>query len=474
MKWKVSIPEKRNIGIIFFILTTITTNVKAQIASRDSLATGYLVDAAEEYWPAHKSITTKQPFINRIKHLPISSGSGFVSYGVGLRESYENYQDYYWGLGPQDTNGYFLHRILGHADMYWNQHLRVFGEVESSFITGRNGGGRPVQDVDKLAVNQLFGEAHFAVRHQTQVRFRLGKQSLNYGEGTLLDVRDANVRRSFVGGKAIVTFRNTRIDAFLMRPISNREGFFDDQYDTSQLIAGGWMTQNYPHLLKKLDTYYLFISRNLTKFNQGVGTETRHTIGTAFHTSQGRWSGYTEANFQLGQFDDKAIVAWKGAQAVAYEIRELNLKPVISIQSAISSGDTNPTDNKLQTFNPIYPKSIYYGFIDNVGSANVFLIHPKAEFNFSPKLKIVSGYYKFWRQTLNDGIYAPSGAFLLPANNAGYLIGNMYDVLLNYYYSPFANVQVVVTYFDRGSYLLDNPALSDDIYYAGIKLFLRL
>jgi hypothetical protein len=459
--------------ITFSVLTAITTNVKAQTAARDSLATGFLIDAAEEYWPANEDKVNPQHFINRIKHLPIRSGHGFLSYGASFRESYENYQDYYWGLGPQDTNGYFLHRILGHADMYWNQYFRVFGEVESSFITGRNGGGRPVQDVNKLAVNQLFGEARFTLRNKAQVRFRLGEQSLNYGEGTLLDVRDANVRRSFIGGKVIVSFKSTRLDAFLMQLINNQAGFFDDQRAASQVIAGGWMTQNYSHFLKKLDTYYLFINRDLTKFNQGVGAENRHTIGTALHTSKGRWSGYTEADIQFGQFNDKTIVAWKGAQAVAYEIQELNFKPVISIQSAISSGDTNPTDNKLQTFNPIYPKAIYYGFIDNVGAANIFLIHPKIEFDFSPKLKVVSGYYSFWRQSLNDGIYAPGGAFLLPSNNAGYLVGDMYDVVLNYYYSPFANVQAIVTYFNRGPYLLDNPALSKDIYYAGAKLFLR-
>jgi hypothetical protein len=459
--------------ITLSVLTAITTNVKAQTAARDSLATGFLIDAAEEYWPANEDKVNPQPFINRIKHLPIRSGNGFLSYGASFRESYENYRDYYWGLGPQDTNGYFLHRVLGHADMYWNQYFRVFGEVESSFITGRNGGGRPVQDVNKLAVNQLFGEARFTLRNKAQVRFRLGEQSLNYGEGTLLDVRDANVRRSFIGGKVIVSFKSTRLDAFLMQLINNQAGFFDDQRAASQVIVGGWITQNYSHFLKKLDTYYLFINRDLTKFNQGVGAESRHTIGTALHTGKGHWSGYTEADFQFGQFNDKTIVAWKGAQAVAYEIQELNFKPVISIQSAISSGDTNPTDNKLQTFNPLYPKAIYYGFIDNVGAANIFLIHPKIEFDFSPKLKVVSGYYSFWRQSLNDGIYAPGGAFLLPSNNAGYLVGNMYDILLTYYYSPFANVQAIVTYFNRGPYLLDNPGLSKDIYYAGAKLFLR-
>jgi hypothetical protein len=463
----------RSIIIAFFTLTAVTTSVRAQTTVRDSLATGYLVDAAEEYWPSAKARLDKQPFLNRLKHLPIRSGNGFLSCGASFRESYENYQEYYWGLGPQDKNGYFLHRVLVHADVYWNQHFRVFGEAESSFITGRNGGGRPVQDVDKLAVNQLFGEAHFTVGYKTQVRLRLGEQALNYGEGTLLDVRDANVRRSFIGGKAIINYKNTRVDAFLMQLISNKEGFFDDQRDASQLIAGAWMTRSYSHFLKKLDTYYLFINRDLTKFNQGVGAESRHTIGAALHTSGGRWSGYTEADFQLGRFDDEPILAWKGAQAIAYEVRELKFKPIISIQSAISSGDNNPTDNKLQTFNPVYPKAIYYGFIDNVGAANIFLVHPKIEFDFSPKLKVVSGYYRFWRQSSQDGIYAPGGAFLLPSNNAGYLVGDMYDVMLNYYYSPFANVQVVATYFDRGNYLLANPALSKNIYYTGAKLFMR-
>lgn len=106
-------------------------------------------------------------------------------------------------MGPQDDNGYVLHRVLLHSDLRYSKHFRLFTELQTSLISGRIGGARPVQDLNKLSVNQLFGEVSMAPTTDSRLRFRLGKQNLNYGQGTLLDLRDANVRRSFVGGKLL-------------------------------------------------------------------------------------------------------------------------------------------------------------------------------------------------------------------------------------------------------------------------------
>ena len=133
-------------------------NVQAQI--KDSLKTGFLSDAAEEYWPAHQPGEQKH-FSDRINHMPIRNSKGFVTIGGYFREAYELYDNYLWGRGPQDNNGYFLHRAIVHTDLRYNKNIRAFVQAQSSFISGRNGGARPVQDLDKLAIDQIFGEYSF-------------------------------------------------------------------------------------------------------------------------------------------------------------------------------------------------------------------------------------------------------------------------------------------------------------------------
>ncbi|WP_226163687.1 alginate export family protein [Hymenobacter terricola] len=447
---------------------------KAQITGPDSVATGHLANSAEEYWPAVKD-TLHNRFINRIKHLPIRSGRGFMGYGLHLRETYENYQTYYWGLGPTDRNGYLLHRAIGYADVRWNRHFRAYAEANSSTISGRTGGPRPVQDVNKLNFNQLFAELSWPLAPRAHLFVRLGQQALQYGQGTLLDLRDINVRRSFMGAKAIVYLGNTRVDGLAMWLVRNDPGFFDDGRDRTQWLLGGWLTHAYQHrLVTRLDLVYLYVHRDRTLFNQGIGAERRHTAGSSLYYKRGHWNGITEVEGQLGHFAGGPIKAWKAAQLVAYEVPSPKWRPVFTLQGALSSGDRNASDDELNTFNPLYPKGIYYGYVDNVGSSNVLVAHPRADVNLAPQIRLLTGYYRFWRTSLQDGVYVPNGVLLLPAVATGRFIGEMYDVILAYNPTPVLTMQATGVYFRRGPYLLNQPALTTDIYYGGLRVTVRI
>src|SRR5260221_2910812 len=85
----------RSATILFFVsLLSFNKNVQAQI--NDSLKTGFLPDAAEEYWPAHQPGEHKD-FSSMINHISIRNGKGFISIGGYFREVYEFYDNYLWG-----------------------------------------------------------------------------------------------------------------------------------------------------------------------------------------------------------------------------------------------------------------------------------------------------------------------------------------------------------------------------------------
>jgi len=307
------------------------------------------------------------------------------------------------------------------------------------------------------------------------LHFRFGKQSLNYGNGTLLDIRDANVRRSFSGAKFILENKSLKLDAFYMLPMNVKEGFFDDRMDHSQKVGGLWGTRkSYNNTLTRLNFYYVFISRKQTRFNQGTGKEIRNTIGIAATLKKENWFSYFEVDLQFGKFNNGNIWAWKIAPSIGYQLQRLKIKPVFSIQGAISSGDKNSLEPDLQTFNPLYPKAIYYGFIDNAGSANLVVVHSKAEFQLTKVVRIALGNYHFWKQNANDGIYAINGSYLLPAANEKKAVGSMWDVLVTYSMGKHLTMQLIVSYYKRGEYLKQQPTLNSDIRYLGIKSTLRI
>ena len=462
--------------IVFATWACLAAVYSAHGQTADSLSTGYMLDAAEEFWPLQND-SFRKDVTSKLKHLPVNHNKGSITFGFNNRESYEYFNEYLWGLGSQDKNGFFLHRFLLHTDMRWNKNLRIFTELQSSTITGRLGGPRPIQDLNKLAVNQLFLELTIPAGKRNRLSLRLGEQSLNYGRGTLLDIRDANVRKSFAGGKLILENGRIRIDFFYMHPVAEKKGIFDDKIDHTQKLVGFWATRKYQTtVLNRMDFYYLLIRRDETRFNQRYGKELRHTIGTAatFKNKKGNWFSYSEINLQFGKFNRGNILAWKIAPSLGYQFQRIWTKPVISLQGAVSSGDKDSSDLNIQTFNPLFPKAIYYGFIDNAGSANLIVVHPKADFHLSDNFKITTGYYRFWRQRTTDGIYAVNGSFLLPAANDKHSVGSMWDILITYNVSNNFTVQFIGSYYKRHGYLKEQPELNTDIRYASFKTTLRI
>jgi hypothetical protein len=94
------------------------------------------------------------------------------------------------GAGPQSPYGYYLQRIMGSTDLHLGDRTRVFVELRSGDIFGRNGGPRPSQDKDTLDVSQAFvGLTVIPGDHKPKLELKLGRQELNYGEGSLLVIR---------------------------------------------------------------------------------------------------------------------------------------------------------------------------------------------------------------------------------------------------------------------------------------------
>ncbi len=93
-------------------------------------------------------------------------------------------------------------------------------------------------------------------------------------------------------------------------------------------------------------------------------------------------------------------------------------KPEIGLKSELISGDARYNDNRLQTFNPLFPRGGYFGLVSLVGPSNLVDIHPSVTFDLSPKLFFNMDYDIFWRYSVNDGIYGPNVALLYSGKNS--------------------------------------------------------
>jgi hypothetical protein len=113
--------------------------------------------------------------------------SGTSPSAAELRGSYEVYRNYNWGSGPLDRNGYYLNRLISHGEFHLGPSVRIFAELQSGLEFGRNGDPRPAIDEAKLDVSQLFLELRSSTQqHKIPIEVRVGRQNLNYGDGSLV------------------------------------------------------------------------------------------------------------------------------------------------------------------------------------------------------------------------------------------------------------------------------------------------
>jgi hypothetical protein len=89
----------------------------SQVTVGGSITPDYQLDRSEEDWGGFCRLATRRDdFWDRLKCVGPGRPFWYVSFGAELRSSYEIYRDYNCGNGPQDENGYYLNRLIGHAD----------------------------------------------------------------------------------------------------------------------------------------------------------------------------------------------------------------------------------------------------------------------------------------------------------------------------------------------------------------------
>jgi hypothetical protein len=310
-----------------------------------------------------------------------------------------------------------LQRYLVHLDFHAGQRIRFFGELNGSLEDGRTGGPRPVIDEDKLDVHQGFFDFLLLDRGNSWLKLRAGRQEIALGSGRLVALREGpNVPLSFDGVR--LTFRQPdwQLDAFATRPVQNNPGIFDDPPQHDFAFWGVYATHSRLARQLKIDFYYLGLDHKRAAYNQGARHETRHTLGARLWGEHNSWSYDTEAMYQFGEFGSGTINAWRVATDTAYTFSSFRFHPRVGIAADIASGDRNPANPNLQTFNALFQSGNYSGRAQILGPNNAIRLEPSLGLLFSERITFSAGWGFYWRESTNDGLYGIPGNLIVPSH----------------------------------------------------------
>jgi hypothetical protein len=328
-----------------------------------------------------------------------------------------------------------------------------------------------------LDLNQAFtGLTVIAGDAKPKLELKLGRQELNYGDGSLLAIRELNVRQTFDGVKVVIRPRGWRIDLLAFRPALIKPGVFDGGIDSSQALWGAWASRPVKKrsFWRQADIYYLGLDRNQAHFERGTAREQRHTVGVLLHAQQGSFNMSAEADFQFGSFGAANIRAWKYDQSLSWSFRNRALRPVVTLLGAISSGGTSLASPVLQTFDPLFPRGLYYGYIDSTGSPNATVLHPELSLTISPAVSIVATHFSFWRTSAADGIYSQPGFFLRAGNeNQSRYVGSLQDLAIRWQADRHTTLEAIATYYEAGAFLRESSPPGKNLSYISLKMNYR-
>jgi alginate export protein len=394
-----------------------------------------------------------------------ATGAWYLSLGGEARERYEYFNNPSWGKDLRD-HGYFLQRYFLHADIRMGEHARLFTQLQSSLEDGRAGGPRP-SDRDDLDLHQAFLEVRFGVGDDAALTLRSGRQELYYGSQRIISVREGpNVRQSFDGFRGMLHLGEFRLDGFVTRPAETKRHLFDDGPDNDRALWGVYAVSPVPALAKgNVDLYYAGFSSRNARFDQGAARETRHSAGARLWRTASPLDYNFEAIYQWGRFGDGEIRAWTVASDTGYTFEALPLMPRLGIKANIATGDEDPGNPDLQTFNPLFPKGSYFSENNLIGPANFFNLDPSLTLLLTYRLTFAVDWNFFWRESTRDGVY--NNAVVLvrtgKSSDARY-VGNQSQVQLTWNPDRHLSLTAIYAHFFAGPFIKETGPGKDVDY----------
>ncbi len=387
------------------------------------------------------------------KYIPIdASGSIYLTTGVEARSRYEGYENTDWGSSPDQD--YVWHRLMPYADLHLGR-LRVFAQPIISAISGADGPKRPV-DTTGVDVTQAFAEVEVDLAKGTTLTLAAGRRLISLGAGRFIDTRyGPGVPLPFDGGQATVGGDRGQVTMLYVQPVDTGPGDFNDRTSSVRAAWGAYATRWFGHGRSQgVDLFYLGYRDRRAVFDQGVGREVAHTFGTRVFGDTGRWYWNVEGVIQRGTFTGRPVRAWGAGGEVGRRFSAVPFKPELGLIVDVISGDKDPDDGTLQTFNPIFPRGKYFGALTPVGPRNLIHIRPSTTIHPLAAVAFSLTGVAYWRESRRDGIYNIPGFLVRSGRDASArFIGKQAEVAVAWQATRELNLSAQLSAFAPGAFI---------------------
>lgn len=365
--------------------------------------------------------------------------------------------------GADVDNDYLMEKIrfrAGYTDKWWS----ALAEGRSSLVQGddrvastgpvRREGHGPEQD--SIDLHQAY--VTLGNHKEFPLSLKVGRQEFIYGEERIIGAFGwNNIGRVFDAAKLRWQNEWFGADFFASRVVIPEDDEFNvaNDYD--------WFSGIYATSSKipkhSLDVYLL--SRNASTkaataepSPQAPQPSARdiYTLGVRLKSAPGQlgnWDYTLDAIGQFGNYADTRAGAPAGRldhQAYAfvaqggYTFKDAWATPRLGLEYAHGSGDSDPQDDKHETFENLFPTNHkFYGYMDFFSLQNLHNVRAICQIKPHPRVSLAVEGHAFWLADTSDSFYTAAGT---PRGGANPTPGTGYGV--NPTYSSFVGTEIDV------------------------------
>ncbi len=319
---------------------------------------------------------------------------------------------------------------------------------------------------------------------------KIGRQELAYGDERLVGVSDwTNYARTFDAAKLKYKGQGFSVEAFTSTPAVITRS----KYDQSDLFNGNELGRElvFSGLYLTLDAlpfgtwdFYSFVldeANGTAAYTQGTlaapvaqGSLLERsdfvTLGTRIKGDPKKLHGWEfsgEFAYQVGTVRDLDLNAFAVNAGVGYNFLDTAWRPRVFLEYNYASGDDNPADGKIGTFQNLFPTNHkFYGIMDMFSWQNMQDAHLSVSVKPCKDVTAQVDYYAHWLANNNDAWYRSNGLSTVrplnaAAQDAGSYQGSELDLILTWNVRKYFQIQGGYAHFFAGNYLTDTGANDD-------------
>ncbi|WP_449433426.1 alginate export family protein [Pseudomonas putida] len=378
------------------------------------------------------------------------SDSAWLQLGGEVRYRADAFDEPFFGLRGIEDDSYLMQRLQAHADLHLlDGRLRTFIQLQNTRAWGKD--LYSPTDESRNDVQQAFIDSRVDFP-SASLTVRVGRQEMAYGAQAWVTYRDVpNIRLAFDGLRLSLTGQQgARLDAFAVRPVRNDVDAFDDGSNNDVEFYGLYATLPLDKSWN-IDLYGFGLQTQSRKLAGLSGSEERHTLGMRIFGKQGSYDWSWDLAGQLGEMAGASIRAWGLSTDTGYSYAG-PWRPRLGLRVDMASGDRNAGDNRVETFDPLFPRNGVYGEAALITLSNVIIVGPVLAFSPWQDVRIEPGVFKVWKQSPGDAVYFPNMVVAAgPEQSSGRDIGTIFRANIRWLASSNLTLDVDYKYYDVGT-----------------------